>query len=230
MPAQPVDVFRDCPLGDALPRNFQRRLAAGKGSGALCETSQASSTLIGPARKVSFNISVHTPDIAKTVSSTNLTASFLRNSLDELMRAFAIQRKFHSESTSRVTTASAVYRPPMARYIYRSASVSLLFWRRRQPVSSQKRASVKDFSTVCGYQLSERSEGDFSQHSSVSGKHLRGEHKRRSSANLVYGVLEAGGIEPPSEGLPPKMTTCLADVLISLFEPPTAGSLGASRF
>jgi len=43
-------------------------------------------------------------------------------------------------------------------------------------------------------------------------------------------LVEAGGIEPPSEGLPPKMTTCLADVLISLIEPPAAGSLGASRF
>ena len=43
-------------------------------------------------------------------------------------------------------------------------------------------------------------------------------------------MVEAGGIEPPSESLPPKMTTCLADALISLFEPPTAGSLGASRF
>ena len=27
-------------------------------------------------------------------------------------------------------------------------------------------------------------------------------------------LVEAGGIEPPSEGLPPNMTTCLADVLI----------------
>ena len=43
-------------------------------------------------------------------------------------------------------------------------------------------------------------------------------------------LVEAGGIEPPSEGLPPNMTTCLADALISLLEPPTAGSLGASRF
>src|SRR5215467_4594385 len=43
-------------------------------------------------------------------------------------------------------------------------------------------------------------------------------------------VVEAGGIEPPSEGPPPNMTTCLADVLISLLEPPAAGSLGASRF
>ena len=42
--------------------------------------------------------------------------------------------------------------------------------------------------------------------------------------------MEAGGIEPPSEGFPSTMTTCLADVLISLFEPPTAGSLGAIRF
>ena len=36
-------------------------------------------------------------------------------------------------------------------------------------------------------------------------------------------LVEAGGIEPPSEGFPPNMTTCLADALISLFEPPTAG-------
>jgi hypothetical protein len=43
-------------------------------------------------------------------------------------------------------------------------------------------------------------------------------------------MVEAGGIEPPSEGLPPNMTTCLAAVLISLLEPPAAGSLGASRF
>jgi len=43
-------------------------------------------------------------------------------------------------------------------------------------------------------------------------------------------MVEAGGIEPPSEGLPSNMTTCLADALISLLEPPTAGSLGASRF
>jgi hypothetical protein len=43
-------------------------------------------------------------------------------------------------------------------------------------------------------------------------------------------MVEAGGIEPPSEGLRPNMTTCLADVLISLVEPPAAGSLGASRF
>ena len=43
-------------------------------------------------------------------------------------------------------------------------------------------------------------------------------------------MVEAGGIEPPSEGFPSNMTTCLADALISLLEPPTAGSLGASRF
>ena len=43
-------------------------------------------------------------------------------------------------------------------------------------------------------------------------------------------LVEAGGIEPPSEGLPSNMTTCLADALISLLEPPAAGSLGASRF
>ena len=47
---------------------------------------------------------------------------------------------------------------------------------------------------------------------------------------LEVKLVEAGGIEPPSEGLPPNMTTCLADVLISPLEPPTAGSLGASRF
>jgi hypothetical protein len=43
-------------------------------------------------------------------------------------------------------------------------------------------------------------------------------------------LVEAGGIEPPSEGLRSNMTTCLADVLISLFEPPTAGSRRAIRF
>jgi hypothetical protein len=37
-------------------------------------------------------------------------------------------------------------------------------------------------------------------------------------------MVEAGGIEPPSEGLPSNMTTCLAAVLLSLFEPPPAGS------
>ena len=46
----------------------------------------------------------------------------------------------------------------------------------------------------------------------------------------LYHLVEAGGIEPPSEGLQPNMTTCLAAVLISLFEPPTAGFRGASRF
>jgi len=43
-------------------------------------------------------------------------------------------------------------------------------------------------------------------------------------------MVEAGGIEPPSEGFPSDMTTCLAAVLISLLEPPTAGSRGAIRF
>jgi hypothetical protein len=38
-------------------------------------------------------------------------------------------------------------------------------------------------------------------------------------------LVEAGGIEPPSEGFPPDMTTCLAAVLLSLIEPPTAGFL-----
>ena len=41
-------------------------------------------------------------------------------------------------------------------------------------------------------------------------------------------MVEAGGIEPPSEGLPSAMTTCLAVNLISLFEPPTAGFLKLS--
>jgi len=41
-------------------------------------------------------------------------------------------------------------------------------------------------------------------------------------------LVEAGGIEPPSEGLPPDMTTCLADVLVSLYDPPAAGSLKLS--
>src|SRR6266508_4169752 len=50
--------------------------------------------------------------------------------------------------------------------------------------------------------------------------------EKSSGKNLV----EAGGIEPPSEGLRSNMTTCLADVLISLFEPPTAGSRRAIRF
>jgi len=47
---------------------------------------------------------------------------------------------------------------------------------------------------------------------------------------LEVKLVEAGGIEPPSEGLPSNMTTCLAVALISLLEPPAAGSLGASRF
>src|ERR1043165_4238833 len=47
---------------------------------------------------------------------------------------------------------------------------------------------------------------------------------------LEVKLVEAGGIEPPSEGLPREMTTCLAVVLVSLLEPPTAGFLGAIRF
>ena len=43
-------------------------------------------------------------------------------------------------------------------------------------------------------------------------------------------MVEAGGIEPPSEGFPSSMTTCLADVLISLREPPAAGSRETIRF
>ena len=41
-------------------------------------------------------------------------------------------------------------------------------------------------------------------------------------------LVEAGGIEPPSEGHLSAMTTCLAVNLISLFEPPTAGFLKLS--
>jgi len=41
-------------------------------------------------------------------------------------------------------------------------------------------------------------------------------------------MVEAGGIEPPSEGHLSAMTTCLAVNLISLFEPPTAGFLKLS--
>ena len=41
-------------------------------------------------------------------------------------------------------------------------------------------------------------------------------------------LVEAGGIEPPSEGHLSVMTTCLAVILISLFEPPTAGFLKLS--
>ena len=46
----------------------------------------------------------------------------------------------------------------------------------------------------------------------------------------VFKLVEAGGIEPPSEGFLSAMTTCLAAVLISLFEPPTARSRRAIRF
>jgi len=41
-------------------------------------------------------------------------------------------------------------------------------------------------------------------------------------------LVEAGGIEPPSEGLPSAMTTCLAANLVSLVEPPAAGYLKLS--
>jgi len=43
-------------------------------------------------------------------------------------------------------------------------------------------------------------------------------------------MVEAGGIEPPSEGNPSKVTTCLAAVLISPCKPPVAGSHRAIRF
>jgi len=45
---------------------------------------------------------------------------------------------------------------------------------------------------------------------------------------LDFNLVEAGGIEPPSEGHLSVMTTCLAAILISLFEPPTAGFLKLS--
>src|SRR3989338_8303573 len=43
-------------------------------------------------------------------------------------------------------------------------------------------------------------------------------------------MVEAGGIEPPSEDTPPRTTTCLADALISSCKPPAAGSLRTIRF
>jgi hypothetical protein len=57
-----------------------------------------------------------------------------------------------------------------------------------------------------------------------------GEGQPKKKFFTVCQLVEAGGIEPPSEGLPPEMTTCLAVVLVSLLEPPTAGFLGAIRF
>ena len=66
--------------------------------------------------------------------------------------------------------------------------------------------------------------------------HLQIESSARSGGDpkkeffTLCQLVEAGGIEPPSEGLPSNMTTCLAAVLISLFEPPTAGSRRAIRF
>ena len=50
---------------------------------------------------------------------------------------------------------------------------------------------------------------------------LREPQTRASEASRM---VEAGGIEPPSEGTPPKTTTCLADALISSSNPPKAGS------
>ena len=44
------------------------------------------------------------------------------------------------------------------------------------------------------------------------------------------GLVEAGGIEPPSEGFPPKVTTCLVAVLLSSSKPPATGSCATSRF
>jgi len=46
----------------------------------------------------------------------------------------------------------------------------------------------------------------------------------------VCHLVEAGGIEPPSEGFPSSMTTCLAADLISLRKPPAAGSRESIRF
>ena len=42
-------------------------------------------------------------------------------------------------------------------------------------------------------------------------------------------MVEAGGIEPPSEGDPPRATTCVARVLVSPPRLPRAGSSGAIR-
>jgi len=47
---------------------------------------------------------------------------------------------------------------------------------------------------------------------------------------LRKNLVEAGGIEPPSEGFPSSMTTCLAAALISSREPPAAGSRETIRF
>ena len=47
---------------------------------------------------------------------------------------------------------------------------------------------------------------------------------------VIEQMVEAGGIEPPSESLPPNMTTCLAAVLLSLIKAPAAGSIRAIRF
>jgi len=43
-------------------------------------------------------------------------------------------------------------------------------------------------------------------------------------------MVEAGGIEPPSESVTPSRTTCLAANLISSLKRPAAGFSGTSRF
>jgi hypothetical protein len=43
-------------------------------------------------------------------------------------------------------------------------------------------------------------------------------------------LVEAGGIEPPSESVTPSRTTCLAADLISSLKRPATGFLGTSRF
>lgn len=70
---------------------------------------------------------------------------------------------------------------------------------------------------------------------------LRGRGESRSGARLPvllwnspytkkWDLVEAGGIEPPSEGFPPKVTTCLVAVLLSSSKPPATGSCATSRF
>ena len=57
--------------------------------------------------------------------------------------------------------------------------------------------------------------------------------KCSNALNLCSAKIWPGGggkSNPRPKVFRPNMTTCLADALISLLEPPTAGSLGASRF
>lgn len=43
-------------------------------------------------------------------------------------------------------------------------------------------------------------------------------------AGVDESLVEAGGIEPPSEGFPPEVTTCLVAVRVSFRRPPATGS------